>query len=520
MAIELVKENIECEQLLGENTIDTVVKSEYLIPDTHPDVKEILSLEAKPYVMNKEVLQDKVFLEGQIEYNVLYLAADGDKYAVHNVNYSSKFSDYVEIKGSEHAMACEGECYVEHMDCGIINERKVSIEGIIKLKAEVYNNQNFEVIKDVIGAGDIQFLRNPSSVDKIMGSLNADLVAKSHIQISSDKPEIGNILKCDVNVHKKEVKVEDRKVNISAFASINILYRGKDSNEICNVQDDVFINKELEVENALDVMDNFTVFTVDAQQFDIKEDDLGENRIIDTEVLIKAAVKIMHKEEMNVIEDAYSPSIILEMNKKNYEVNVIQGQSLNQTIVKGNLEVGENNPKPKEVINCNGSAVVTDKKIVEDKVVVEGIVDTSVLYKTDIPEKYIQVAQDSIPFTCTLDIPQAKIDMQCVARVNLESIEAFVEADTIAVKAVVEVYSRVNYNTNREFLVNIEPVEGEMPKKKGSITIYVVQNGDSLWKVAKKYFCTVDSLIGINELENPEELKPGQKLIIPGRAAI
>lgn len=520
MAIELVKENIECEQLLGENTVDTVVKSEYVIPDTHPDVKEILSLEAKPYVMNKEILQDKIFLEGQVEYNVLYLAADGDKYAVHNVTYSSKFSDYIEIKGAEHTMVCEGECYVEHMDCGIINERKVSIEGILKLKAEIYNNQNFEVIKDVVGAGDIQFLRNPSSIDKIMGSLNTDLVAKSHIQIAADRPQVGNVLKCDVNIHKKEVKIEDRKVNLSAFVTINILYRGKDTNEICYVQDDVLINKELDAENALNSMDNFTTFKVDAEQFEIKEDDLGENRIIDTEVLIKAVTKLMYREEMNVIEDAYSPSVILEMDKKDYQVNVIQGQSFNQTIVKGNLEVNDDKLKPREVLNCNGSAIVTEKKLVEDKVVVEGIVDTSVLYKTDIPEKYIQMVQDSIPFTCSIDIPKAKIDMQCIALVNLESIEAFVEADTVAIKAVVEVYSRVSYSAHKEFLVNIEPVEGEIPKKKGSITIYVVQNGDTLWKIAKKYFCTIDSLININAIENPEMLKPGQKLIIPGRAAI
>lgn len=520
MAIELVKENIECEQLLGENTVDTVVKAEYVVPDTHPDVKEILSLEVKPYLMNKEILQDKIFLEGQMEYNVLYLAVDGDQYAVHNVIYNSKFSDYVEIKGSEHTMACEGECYVEHMDCSIVNERKVSIECILKLKAEVYKNQNFEVIKDVVGAGDIQFLRNPSSVDKIMGSLDTDMVAKSHIQIPADKPQIGSVLKCDVNIHKKEIRIEERKINITAFTNINILYRGKDTNEICYVQDDVLINKELDAENALAYMDNFTDFKVDAEQFNIREDDLGENRIIDTEVLIKATTKLMYKEEMNVIEDAYSPSVILEMNKKNYEVNVMQGQSSSQTIVKGNLEINENMPRPREVVICSGCTVVTDKKLVEDKVVVEGIVDTSVLYKTDIPEKYIQMLQESIPFTCAIEIPKAKIDMQCVARVYLESIEAFVEADTIAVKAVVQVYSRVNYITHKEFLVDIQPIEGEIPNKKGSITIYVVQNEDTLWKIAKKYFCTIDSLVSINEIENPEELKPGQKLIIPGRAAI
>ena len=74
MDMELVKENIECEQLLGENFCDTVLKAEYVIPDTHPDVSEILVLDAKPSITSKEIMQDKIFIEGQVEYNLIYLA--------------------------------------------------------------------------------------------------------------------------------------------------------------------------------------------------------------------------------------------------------------------------------------------------------------------------------------------------------------------------------------------------------------------------------------------------------------
>ncbi len=57
-------------------------------------------------------------------------------------------------------------------------------------------------------------------------------------------------------------------------------------------------------------------------------------------------------------------------------------------------------------------------------------------------------------------------------------------------------------------------------KKKSSITIYVVQQGDTLWKIAKRYYTTVDNLVLINEIDNPDVIKPGQKLIIPGKAII
>lgn len=37
-------------------------------------------------------------------------------------------------------MLCEAECFVEDMYCKIVNERKISIEGIVRLKGAVYKN--------------------------------------------------------------------------------------------------------------------------------------------------------------------------------------------------------------------------------------------------------------------------------------------------------------------------------------------------------------------------------------------
>jgi len=518
MAMELVKENIECEQLLGENFSDTVVKSEYVIPDTHPDVYEILMLDAKPCIISKEVMQDKVFLEGQIEYNILYLAREEGESGLHSVTYSSKFSNYVEIPGAINMMLCEAECYVEHMEKMILNERKISIEGIIKLKCEVYRKYDFETIKDVVGVQDVQFLRNPASVDKILGTVAQNLIAKSHMQIAMEKPEIGTIIKCDVNVHKKETKIGEGKVQTSAFARVNLLYRGKNTTEVCCLDDDVFMSKESELTGASSYMDCLSDFRVDGMDISVKEDDLGENRIIDIEALVKSNTKVMYKEDMEMIEDAYSPVVMMEMTKRDYGLNVIHGHNMNEAVIKGNIELENVTSMQKNIILCQGTVCITDRKIVDDKVVVEGLVNVEVLYRSEDEERKLYTVMEEIPFVSNVEIPGAKIDMQCIAKVNLENIEASLEANTIAVKALIVVFARVNYITHKEFLVDMIPMEGETPKKKASVTIYVVQAGDTLWKISKRYFTTIDVLAKINGIEDLNILKVAQKLIIPGRA--
>ncbi len=69
-------------------------------------------------------------------------------------------------------------------------------------------------------------------------------------------------------------------------------------------------------------------------------------------------------------------------------------------------------------------------------------------------------------------------------------------------------------------MIGLNKLEEDPPGKKASITIYVVQEGDSLWKIAKKYYTTIEELLKINEIRDPDNLKMGDKIIVPGRARI
>src|SRR5690625_1177743 len=46
--------------------------------------------------------------------------------------------------------------------------------------------------------------------------------------------------------------------------------------------------------------------------------------------------------------------------------------------------------------------------------------------------------------------------------------------------------------------------------------VYTVKKGDTLTKIAKKFGTTVDELVRLNNISNPNLIHPGQKIIIPG----
>ena len=46
---------------------------------------------------------------------------------------------------------------------------------------------------------------------------------------------------------------------------------------------------------------------------------------------------------------------------------------------------------------------------------------------------------------------------------------------------------------------------------------YVVESGDTLGSIAAQFGVTVDEIISANRIENPDLIRVGQEVIIPGR---
>lgn len=518
--MELIKENIEFEKLHGENTSNNLLKEEYIIPDSHPDIKEVVVVDAKPIITSKEVTTDKVYVEGQLISNVIYLADIDDVSEVFNVVYHTKFSFYVDVKGTDHKMEAMAQCFIEHIECKIINERKISIEGVLKVKAEVYSNESYDIVKEITGLKNTQMLNYPLSIDKLVGKADVDMVANAAFHVSMDKPQIGSVTKCDICFHKKTTKVEDDKLIFEGFANVFVLYKSKDSKELIPMEEDIMISGEAILLGIDENSDVFSDFTLGDVNFNVKEDDLGESRIIEVQGVIKAEGKVYTKTDIDIIEDAYSPDSNINLIKKDRDLTVIFGYGNTETIVKENIELESNAEPPTNVLMTTGKVTITDKKVIEDKVVIEGIIKVAAIYSTNNPRQYIAAIEDEIPFSISVEVMGCKAFMDANVKLNIDTLEGNIEANTVAIKALISANACIKYSTHKEFIEDVMFLEGDSQNKKASVTIYVVQNGDTLWKIAKKYNTTLEKLVRINNINDGEHLMPGDKIIIEGRAII
>ncbi len=74
-----------------------------------------------------------------------------------------------------------------------------------------------------------------------------------------------------------------------------------------------------------------------------------------------------------------------------------------------------------------------------------------------------------------------------------------------------ELFPRVNIGTP----VTITDGKDNPPQGPGGDRKHVVRPGDTLWKISRMYGVTIDAIVKINNIPNPDVLVPGQLLAIP-----
>src|SRR5690606_22581644 len=62
--------------------------------------------------------------------------------------------------------------------------------------------------------------------------------------------------------------------------------------------------------------------------------------------------------------------------------------------------------------------------------------------------------------------------------------------------------------------VFVSPTFGHAAVEPGGGVIHVVQKGETLWTIARRYGLSVDELVRLNELSDPNRIVVGQKLVI------
>jgi hypothetical protein len=136
MPVELVKNPLKVCRIIGEEVSSTVVEEDVNVPDVSPDVYKILYPSARVFIKNSETTTDKIIIDGQVLMDVLY-AADAEGRPLSSLNISADFTHTIDMAGVKPRMKEWIDVVIQHVDCHIINSRKISIKVIMDIDCMV-----------------------------------------------------------------------------------------------------------------------------------------------------------------------------------------------------------------------------------------------------------------------------------------------------------------------------------------------------------------------------------------------
>jgi LysM repeat protein len=415
------------------------------------------------------------------------------------------------------------------------DKRQIVVTLIIRIFVKVTEAEPKQLLIDLPGAKN-RFTREQVKLDIVKAIGSRQVAVSDQIDIlqlfQGQKPCPKEIIDtiADVTINKKEV-IND-KVIVEGILTIQIIYVADfPTQPVHHAHIEVAFTEFVEVPGARPG----DMVTIQVAIEDVHARVKNECEIAVTAVLaVRAKVMEQIKKLLVAWIDDNLLACLLDANAIR-QVTLFLDQILNEEDqVQVTLREVVSIPKPKPDVQKVLEAFVTDLKVTEtevikNKVIVRGVVIIKVTYVADRPDQPVHAFEAEIPFTAFIEVLGAEPGADVNVLAEAEFVSASMDtARTVAVKLVIKVIARVTDIEQRKVFECLRPSaeiecpikvveEVKVPEKKPAPTgkTYVIQAGDTFFKLAQRFGTTVQALRAANPGVNPNNLQIGQVINLP-----
>lgn len=397
---QVYKDILEFDSVSGIYDTQLLVESDIIVPENEPDVLVLLALNPKTYINEVFVTEGKVQFEGKLALDILYLGEKNGE--LERIEKEIDYSHVIEDEGIDKRSRYMLVAKVENVDYKLVNSRKISVKAVIKIQCRLVVSNKKEV---VIGAEDsikIQALKKKVKLMHTVGQNSIEVFVKDKIKVPEGEAPIQKVIKTDVEVKPEEIKITDNKVIVQGSVLCNILYISQEG-EFGNLAANLNYANFVDIPGALSYMSAKTQEEVIDVSTTVLEDEKGENTILDIEATIRVKVQVLETEERELPIDAYGTKGYIQPVRENLTVIEELQSYKSQFVVKTNVELPS---LAKRFIDAVVIPVISDYSVDVDKLVLEGILDYTILYLSE--EGSVKPYRDEYPFKTFIEISQVK----------------------------------------------------------------------------------------------------------------
>lgn len=517
MSWDLEKKKITLDQQAGKESSQILLEGDVIVPDNKPDIEKILRCNGIVQLQEAKGNEDRVNFSGELLLFILYQSKKSIK-PISGIETSLPIEDIIHIDGIDQNADITLSAVLNHLDCKLLNDRKINIKAVITVTAQATTSYTGEIIEAINDKPELQTKKGTMSINNTVENKKDRFIVKEEVTIPNNKPNIGEILQTTVSIADKDIRAMDGRVLVRGNLEITTLYVGDTDDSILEV-----VEHEIPFSGYIDGNDITSKMLVQAdlqienKDIQVMSDEDGEDRILNIEITIGTTMKVTDSEEMELIEDAYYPSKPLLIQRETIRYPNIIGTSKSQFAVKDTFVLEDSAVPIMQIETVWANATIDEVIPYEDKIEVQGVVAFEVLYIGESDSSPVAVVAQSVPFTQEIEIKGNHNDSDVSVTTSVENVTAnMLSSNEIEVRATLNMDAIITEEKEGEIITEIDFDESEeIPNRSfASAVIYVVQRDDSLWSIAKQYNTTIDDIVMLNDIENPEMIYMGQKLLI------
>lgn len=492
-------------QIVGKKEDIFSVEENIIIPDIKPDILSTISSCGNVYVYKKELANGRIRIDGGVQINIMYIA-DNEQNSIRGLHTVIDFSQNIDMDNMQDNMNFSCDLNVKNIECKILNGRKVNVKVNIGSKVNIFSNTEKQVIKTIENSEKVQMISNQLSVSLLKGSGETVAIAKDTISVDDN---IADILDLDISVKNKDVKISYNKVLSKADVIVEILYLTEDE-RISTTTAQIPIMGFIDINDISDrdICDtNYEIRNINVRP------NSAEDNTISVDIEFSIGCNTYETREINVIQDLYSPEKDIKLIQE--DVCLMQNRNILEDDCSIQERISIPDLKNGKIFGVKVVPNIIKQNILNGNVSYEAELILNILFESSSTNR-MEVREQRIAFSHTINSDKIEKNFQVNTNVDIDSKDFICMPDStvevnVTLKFLLEVFSKNSVNIVSN--VSIEDFKEE--SKGNSLVIYFVKEGDSLWKIAKKFRSTIDEIAQINNIDNVDKISVGDQLYIP-----
>ena len=498
MALKIELQTLETEKLVGSRRTQALVRAEALVPGAGRDAIEPLLADANLYIVQTDVQEDRIVLEGSVACQAVY--RQGEESNLRALAAQTTLNHVLDIPGARPGMLCRVRAEVNHVDARYENGHMV-FQVTCDFIAQALALTPAEVIRSVEGVPGLQTVFTDIRSVKMAAEASELALIKDAVALPAAL-DARTALMDWVAVEIDEAAPDLGGVRVKGRAMVETLVSsGVAGRPAVLVRYPIALDQLVELPEWLtgDVFAEVDVRSVRSQVEPAAED--GDMRL-NCEIEARVRVLANATDSAEALTDAYATQgASLDIDYEDLSLCAGAHRVKVNEVVRGTVLIGENAPGVGTVIATQVHPSIGQWRAENGQGRIEGVAETRVLYMpggSDLPTS----AEAELPFSLT--VPQALNDDSLID-IQVVSAEAnALMSDRLEMKLQLAVTCETR---NREDVRVVEEIEeGEALQRRAGIVIRWPAAGESAWEIGKRYGVPADS-VGEVEAGAPVVLK-------------